>query len=335
MQTGSGKKIQQSASRGGRWFSWPARNLSLAIFLALAMGFGLGLGMDTSPLQRWLLPLTFIMIYPSMIGFKAGEIFGWSHGRLLSVAMLINFCLIPLLAYLLGIGLLLNNPQLFAGLAIAALLPTSNMTVSFTMLGGGNVPASVKMTAVGLLLGAVLAPWYLYWMVGRYVPVDILATFKTVGIVILLPLALGMVTYHQLLKKYSPAQFQQQVKPWLPAISAWGMMLVIIISISVNAPALASRPRILASALAVQLVFYAVNYLVAILVGRRFFTERDGLSLVFSTALRNLGLSIGLAAAAFGPDAALMVSLAILIQGQAAAWFLKLNQRWGVLRTPS
>ncbi|MDD4775495.1 MAG: bile acid:sodium symporter [Syntrophomonas sp.] len=326
--------MHQAHMRSASWFLWPSRNLSLAIFLALLMGFGLGLVLDTTPLQRWLLPLTFIMIYPSMIGFKANEIFSRSHGRILAAALLLNFLAIPLSAYLLGLGFLLSAPQLFAGLAIAALLPTSNMTISFTMLAGGNVPASVKMTTFGLLLGAILAPWYLYLMVGKYIPVDILATFKTVGMVILVPLALGMLTYQQLLKRYSQEQFQQQIKPLLPAISSWGMMLLIIISISMNSQALAARPDLLAMGLGVQLVFYAVNYVIAVLVARRFFPAKDGLTLVFSTVLRNLGLSIGLAATAFGPDAAMMVSLAILLQGQAAAWFIKLNRRYGWLGGP-
>lgn len=324
--------MHQAESRAASWFFWPSRHLSLAIFLALVVGFGLGLGLDTTPLKQWLLPLAFIMIYPSMIGFKANEIFGWNHGRILLAALLLNFLIIPLLAYLLGLGFLLSAPQLFAGLAIAALLPTSNMTISFTMLGGGNVPAAVKMTAIGLLLGAVLAPWYLYLMVGKYIPIDILATFKTVGIVIVVPLTLGMLTYQQLLKRYSQEQFQKQIKPMLPAVSSWGMLLLIIISISMNSKALATRPDLLATGLGVQLVFYAVNYVIAVLVGRSFFAAKDGLTLVFSTVLRNLGLSIGLAAAAFGPDAAMMVSLAILIQGQAAAWFIKLNKRYGFLQ---
>jgi len=326
--------MHQAHTRSATWFSWPSRHLSRAIFLALLTGFGLGLVLDTTPLQRWLLPLTFIMIYPSMIGFKANEIFSRSHGRILAAVLLLNFLAIPLSAYLLGLGFLLSTPQLFAGLAIAALLPTSNMTISFTMLAGGNVPASVKMTTFGLLLGSILAPWYLYLMVGKYIPVDILATFKTVGLVILVPLALGMLTYQQLLQRYSQEQFQRQIKPLLPAVSSWGMMLLIIISISMNSQALAARPDLLAMGLGVQVVFYAVNYVIAVLVARRFFTAKDGLTLVFSTALRNLGLSIGLAATAFGPDAAMMVSLAILLQGQAAAMFIKLNQRYGWLGGP-
>ena len=160
---------------------------------------------------------------------------------------------------------------------------------------------------------------------------DVLATMKTVGIVILTPLVLGMLTYRYLLQKYPPEFFQERVKPLLPAVSSWGVMAIIILAISMNAQTMVSRPDILAKALAVQVAFYAANYVIAILAGRRFFSENDALPLVYSIVLHNLSISIGLAAAAFGPDAALMVSLAILIQGQAAAWFVKLNQRYGVL----
>jgi len=323
--------MQQPDSMMRRLFCWPSQNISLAIFISLIIGFVAGLGLDTTPLKRFVLPLTFVIIYPSMIGFRFNEIFGRSHGKLLAAAMLVNFTLVPGVAYLLGTVFLADSPQLFAGLAIAALLPTSNMTISFTMMSGGNVPASVKMTAIGLLLGSVLAPWYLYIMVGRFVPVDVLATMKTVGIVILTPLVLGMLTYRYLLQKYSPEFFQKQVKPVLPAVSAWGVVAVIILSISMNSQAMVSRPEILARALAVHLVFYTANYTIAVLVGRRFFSEKDALSLVYSIVLHNLSISIGLAAAAFGPDAAFMVSLAILIQGQAAAWFVKLNRRYGIL----
>lgn len=312
-------------------FYWPSQNMSLAIFAALVIGFGAGLVWDTTPLRRFVLPLTFVIIYPSMIGFRFNEIFGRSHGKLLATAMLVNFTLVPGLAYLLGTVFLTDSPQLFAGLAIAALLPTSNMTISFTMLSGGNVPGSVKMTAIGLLTGSILAPWYLYIMVGRFVPVDVLATMKTVGMVILTPLVMGMLTYRYLLQKFPPEFFQEQVKPLLPAVSCWGVVAMIILSISMNSQAMVSRPDILARALAVQVLFYAANYIIAVWVGRRFFSEQDALSLVFSIVLHNLSISIGLAAATFGPDAAMMVALAILLQGQAAALFIRLNQRYGIL----
>ncbi|GAB6151983.1 bile acid:sodium symporter [Desulfosporosinus burensis] len=322
------------ANLGKRIFMWPSKNIAFVIPLILLVGFITGLFINTLVLKDLVLPITVLMIYPTMIGFRPQEIFNISHGRLMVSAALLNFILIPLLAYGLGTAFLLRDPQLFAGLAITALLPTSNMTIAFTMLAKGNVPAAIKLTTGGLLLGSILAPWYLYLMVGKYVPVDILLTLKTISIVILIPLIAGIFTYNWLMRMMNQAEFQKKIKPFLPAASTWGMVAIIFISMSMNARRIAEHFDIFFIALMVQIVFYAVNYLIAIYTGRRFFAENDGKTLVFSTVLRNLSISIGLAATAFGANAALMVSLAFLIQGQAAALFIKLNERYHWLKRP-
>lgn len=322
------------ANLGKKLIFWPSKNISLVIPMMLLAGLITGLFVNTSALKALILPISVLMIYPTMIGFKPQEIFNISHGRLMISAALLNFILIPLLAYGLGTAFLLRDPQLFAGLAITALLPTGNMTIAFTMLAKGNVPAAIKLTTSGLLLGSFLAPWYLYIMVGKYVPVDILLTLKTISLVILLPLITGMFTYKWLLRTMSQAEFQKNVKPYLPAASTWGMVAIIFISMSMNARRIAEHLDIFFIAFMVQIMFYAANYLIVIFTGRWFFTENDAKTLVFSTVLRNLSISIGLAATAFGANAALMVSLAFLIQGQAAALFIKLNERYHWLKRP-
>lgn len=324
---------ETNANLGKRIFMWPAKNIALVIPLILLAGFTTGLFINTSALKDLILPITVLMIYPTMIGFKPQEVLNLSHRRLMVSAALLNFILIPLLAYGLGTAFLLREPQLFAGLAITALLPTGNMTIAFTMLAKGNVPAAIKLTTGGLLLGSLLAPWYLYVMVGKFVSVDILLTLKTISLVILLPLIAGLLTYNVLSRKMSQAQFQKNIKPFLPAASSWGMVAIIFISMSMNARRIAEHLDIFVIALIVQILFYAINYVIAIFTGRWFFTEHDAKTLVFSTVLRNLSISIGLAATAFGANAALMVSLAFLIQGQAAALFIKLNERYHWLRS--
>lgn len=79
------------------------------------------------------------MIFPTMIGFQPKFLIKLSYGKLTIVALALNFLLIPLIVLIIGKSLLTGNPQLFAGLAISALLPTSNMTIAFTMLARGNV----------------------------------------------------------------------------------------------------------------------------------------------------------------------------------------------------
>ncbi len=315
-----------------RLFLWPSKNIARVIPMILLVGFITGLYVDTSVLKQFILPVTVLMIYPTMIGFKLKEIVNFSQGKLLFTTMILNFLVVPVVAWLLGTGFLLSDPQLFAGLAITSLLPTSNMTIAFTMLAKGNVPGAVKLTTLSLILGALLAPWYLLAMVGKYVPVDVIATLKTILLVILLPLFMGVVTYSLLLRKYTQEHFQKNIKPLLPAASAWGMIFIVFASISMNADRIASHLNIFVIALLVQVAFYVINYGMAVVAGRVLFKEPDALALVFATVLRNLSISIGLAATAFGPNAALMVSLAFLIQAQAAAWFIRLNERYQILK---
>lgn len=107
------------------------------------------------------------------------------------------------------------------------------------------------------------------------------------------------------------------------------MIFLIFTSVSTNAPRIAAHPDLVAVAFLVLLVFYAVNYLIGILVGRALFPPGEAVALVFSTALRNLSISLGLAATAFGPNAALTVALGFLIQQQAAAWFIRFKDKYG------
>lgn len=312
-------------------FFLPSRNTAVVIPLVLIVGFITGLLIDTSNLKNYILPVTVIMIYPTMIGFKLNEVFNLSHGKLMLTAAIINFLIIPLLAYALGMTFLLDDPQLFAGLIITSLLPTSNLTIAFTMLAKGNVPGAVKLTTTGLLLGSLLTPLYLSAILGKYLPINLWSTLQTIGQVVLIPLVLGVLTYKLLLKRYTQAEFQKKIKPYLPATSTWGMIFIVFSSISMNAQRMASHLDVFATALLVQLAFFFINYVVSTVIGRVIFQKDDALTLVFGTALRNLAIAMGLAASAFGSNAALMVSLAFIIQPQAAAWFIKLNEKYGKL----
>lgn len=312
----------------------PAKRLTLTIPIILAAGFLTGLFIDTTPLKRFILPVTILMIYPTMIGLKAKDILNTAHLKIFKLSFIINFIIIPLSAYIMGTLFLLKDPQLFAGLAIASLLPTGNMTIAFTMLARGNVSAAVTLTVISLILGSLLAPWYLLVMVGKYIPIDFLLILKTIVLVVFIPMAAGMLTYRRILKNYSEEHFKKVFKPYLPAASTWGMVFIIFTSISTNTTMIMSHLDIFIAAFLIQIVFYLVNYTVAVLIARRYLKPADGYALVYSTVLRNLSISIGLAATAFGANAALMIALAFLIQGQAAANFVKLNEKYHLLGRP-
>ena len=306
-----------------------SKNLPYLIPATIVLGLMAGLFFNTSVLKALILPITVIMIYPTMIGFDLRELAHIHEKKLLSLAFFINFILVPAVAYFLGRGLLFGMPGLFVGIAISSLLPTSNMTIAYTMISGGNVSASIKITIASLVTGALVSPWYLYLMVGRYVPFDVWRTVMTLVIVVFLPLLLGILTFRYLMCRYTISEFNSGIKVLLPGISAWGAVCIVFISVSMESKMIFKGLNVLVVAVLVQVVFYMANYFFAV-VGSRLckLNKQEGYVLVYSTALRNLGISMGLATSVFGSQAALMVSFAFLFQPLAAAWFLKLNEKY-------
>ncbi len=316
-------------------FFFPSNNLILSIPIVLVLGFIVGLYADTDFLKEYILVLTFAMIYPTMIGFKLKEAIQLSHMRPLVLSLIANFILIPPVAYILGGLLLAEKPEMFVGLIMISLFPTSGMTISWTMLSKGNVFAAIKITAISLLIGSFLAPWYLYFLAGKFIEVDVLQIFITIAQVVILPLILGSITFKLLLKKYSPEQFSEKIKPYLPAVSVWAMLFIVFISISMKSSVILSNPNILVEAVIVLFIFYIFNFTLSTLIARMTLEQKDGFAFLYGTVMRNLSIALGIAVASFSPDTALVVTLAFIIQVQGAAWYGKLAPKYGWLNKSS
>ncbi|HLR79625.1 MAG TPA: bile acid:sodium symporter [Bacillota bacterium] len=310
-------------------YTFPQRRLMISVPVTLVIGFIVGALVDTSFLQPTILFGTIVMIYATMVGFQFKELTSLKGTKVLVLSIIINFAIIPFVAYLLGKGLLQQYPFMFAGLALSSLLPTSGMTISWTAIHKGNVPAAVKLTVFGLILGSLLTPWYLLAMVGQYVDVNILDTFKTIALVVFLPMVLGQITFKMLMKKYTYEQFKKGIKPNFGPLSIWAMLYVIFVSISMKAQMILENLQLILIALIVLIIFYGLNYVISTVTAKKFLNREDGIALVNGTVLRNLSIAIGLAATSFGAEAALIVTLAFIVQQQSITYYGKIaNKHW-------
>lgn len=310
------------------FYHLPQKYLLISVPLTLLLGFIVGTLVDTSFLRGTILIATIIMIYATLVGFKLKELTSLKGSKIIGYSVFINFLVIPVIAYLLGTVFLSEYPIMFAGLALAALLPTSGMTISWTALQKGNVPASIKLTVFGLIIGSILTPWYLLAMIGQYVDIDILLTLRTIALVVFLPMFLGQVTFKWLLKKYTLEQLQKKIKPNFSPLSIWAMLYVVFVSISSQASMIVSNLQLIAIAIVVLLIFYTLNYIISTTIAVKFLNRGDGIALVNGTVLRNLSIAIGLAATAFGAEAALIVTIAFVIQQQTIAYYGKFASKY-------
>lgn len=311
------------------------RQLVWAIPGALVLGGITGLLVDSSALKAAVLPLTFLMVYPMTVNLKLRSLFGGFDSRLHISTALLNFGVFPFVAFGLGRVFFPSQPYLALGLLMAALVPTSGMTTSWTGMAKGNLPAAIQMAVIGLIVGSLATPVYVQTLMGANVSVSWRAVFTQIGVVVFLPLALGQFTRWLLERRCGEQDFTQVWAPRFPPLSTLGVLGVVFVAMALKARDMVKRPELLPAILLPLALLYLANFVISTWAGRSFFRRADALALVFGTVLRNLSIALAVAMTAFGPqgaEAAVVISLAYVIQVLAAAWYARFSERLFPLR---
>ena len=315
------------------------KNLIVAIPVMMAMGFGAGLSMNAAPFKQLIVPFTFVMVYPMMVTLKIKNVIEGGDTRAQLLTQLLNFGIIPFIAFGLGRLFFEDQPYMALGLLMAGLVPTSGMTISWTGFAKGNVAAAVKMTVIGLTLGSLVTPFYVRALMGAALEVDVVAVIKQIGVIVFIPMIAGYLTQQALIKKYGQKTFEARLARRFPALSTLGVLGIVFIAMALKAKAVAGSPQLLLAVLAPLVIIYALNFLISTLVGKLFLSRGDAIALVYGSVMRNLSIALAIAINAFGPlgsSAALVVAMAYIIQVQSAAWYVNFADRiFGKPATPA
>ena len=302
------------------------KNLIVTIPVMMVTGFATGLLTNAAPLKQLIVPFTFLMVYPMMVTLKIKKVIEGGDTKAQILTQVLNFGIIPFLAFGLGILFFKDQPYMALGLLMAGLVPTSGMTISWTGFAKGNVAAAVKMTVIGLTLGSLATPFYVQALMGASLEVDIAAVMKQIAVIVFIPMIAGYATQQALVKKFGQKTFQTRLAPRFPALSTVGVLGIVFIAMALKAKAVAGAPQLLLFVLVPLVIIYALNFLISTVVGKLFLPRGDAIALVYGSVMRNLSIALAIAINAFGPQgssAALVVAMAYIIQVQAAAWYVK------------
>ncbi len=306
------------------------QNLIYAIPAMMLAGMAFGLAADAAFLKSMILPFTFLMVYPMMVTLKIRQVLEGGDVKAQLLTQVINFAVIPFIAFALGKVFFADHPYMALGLLLAALVPTSGMTISWTGFAKGNLAAAVKMTVVGLILGSLATPFYIQALMGAKVSVDMLGIFQQIVLIVFLPMAAGYATQRGLARRYGQEHFQKCLAPRFPGLSTMGVLGIVFVAMALKAKAVAAHPDHLLLIFLPLLLLYCMNYLLSTLVGKALLPRGDAIALVYGTVMRNLSIALAVAINAFGPagsDAALVIALAYIIQVQSAAWYVQFTSR--------
>lgn len=306
--------------------TWLKANLVWSIPVAMLLGLAFGAVVNPAFLKPFILPLTFVMVYPMMVNLQIKKVLSGHDYKLQLTTLFINFGIVPLVAF--GIGRLFFSNNVFAalGLLLAATLPTSGMTISWTGFAKGNLDAAIKMAVIGLIIGALVSPFYAEWLMGAVVDIPMEKIFQQIAIIVFLPLILGYATQLLILRKYGQARYVRDFKPRFPLFSTLGLLGIVFSAMALKAGTILSNPIILLFLFVPLILFYAFTFALGTFVGRSFFDRDDGIALIYGVGPKNLSIALAISMNAFGQEGA-DIALAYVIQLQTSAWCNKFVDR--------
>ncbi len=309
-----------------KYISKLQNNLIYSIPASMALGIVYGYFNNPAFLKSLIMPLTFLMVYPMMVNLQIRKVLSKEDLGVQVVAQMLNFLVIPFIAYGLGRVFFSDNQYIALGLLLAALLPTGGMTISWTGFAKGNINAAIKMTIFGLFIGSLATPLYVKWLMGAGVNMPIIDVLKQIALVVFLPMVAGNITKTQLIKKYGAESYQTDWKTKFPLLSTLGVLGIVFVAMALKSNTILSQPLILIDLMVPIVLLYGSNLVLSTIVGKLFFNRADGIALVYGTVTRNLSIALAIAMTVFGPqgsDVALIIALAYIIQVQVAAWYVK------------
>jgi ACR3 family arsenite transporter len=250
-------------------------------------------------------------------------------GRFAGAVVLGNFALLPLAVWGL-VHLLPEDPAVRLGVLLVLLVPCTDWFITFTRLGGGDVPRAVAVTPVNLALQLVLLPLYVLAM-ARTEVADALTLERAAPALLVVAVPLVMAGLTEWWVERAPAR--SVVRDRL----AWGpvplLALVLLLVATAQADTVRGALEVLPAVVPVFLAFLVTAGLTGILLGRAFsLPAARARTLTFSLATRNSFLVLPVALAL--PAGLEVAAVVIVVQSVVELFAMVLFLWWVPRRFP-
>jgi len=301
--------------------------VAISISLALIIGYFYPEISKLKPLIPFFL---FVMLYPMMINLKIEDVVKAAKSpKIISIALLMNFLLAPLLGALWAFILLRNtDPYLATGFILKIVVPCSGMVAAWTGYARGKVETALIIVALSLLLAIPLVPFWMWLLARIYVSIDPFMILQKIFFIIILPLVAGSITRKMLIRKIGMEKYRK-ISPDFPAVSTLGMLIMIFTIISTQARTIIPNFHYVSLVLLGIATLYPLNFLLVIFISKALrIGFGDCMALGYSVTAKNHAITIGIAVTAFhGTLAVLPAAVAPLLQMPIMLLFLHLSPK--------
>lgn len=250
--------------------------------------------------------------------------------RYTTVALVINFIITPVIAYVLGDVFFGDSIEIRIGLLMLLVTPCTDWYLVFTGLSKGNVELNISILPINLILQIVLMPVYLFVFLGSEIQMEVSHLLQSIVFVLLIPFVLALVTNQMLKRKQSAKEWVSQQSDNLQMLFLCFAVLVMFASQGDN---LFANPILLCRLFVPLLIFFALLFCIAQVIGRALrFEKRNIVALNFTTLARNSPLSLAIVVAAFPeyPLAALALVIGPLVELPVLSVISNILLKWNI-----